>query len=64
MPIAYLIYCIYPVAKSDFDTLEEFALSAWNCDSIEQIQRLPFKKTSDNLLNKYMAPIFKENWRG
>lgn len=63
VPIAHLIYCIYPVAKSDFDTLEEFALSAWKCDSIEQIQRLPFKKTSDNLLNKYMAPIFKENWR-
>lgn len=62
VPIAYLVYCIYPVAKSDFDTLEEFALSTWECDSIEQIQELLFKETSDDTLNKYMAPIFKQNW--
>lgn len=62
VPIAYLIYCIYPVAKSDFDTLEKFALSAWGYGSIEQIQRLPFKETSDDMLNKYIAPIFKQSW--
>lgn len=63
VPIAYLIYCIYPVTKSDFDTLEEFALGVWKCSSIEQVQELTFKETSDDMLNKYMAPIFKENWR-